>query len=146
MMKLNISQAAKAAGVTRATIHKHMRTGKLSAIVEDDGRRVIDVAELERVYGQLVSPDTVHTDSKNIHLDTPEVTSILRSQIERLEREIDVLRQERNTEKQGREREREEHRQERDKLHSIIEKQTLLLPRPQEETPPKKQKRWWHMS
>jgi DNA-binding transcriptional MerR regulator len=95
MMNLNISQAAKAAGVTRATIHKHIRTGKLSAIVEDDGRRVIDVAELERVYGQLVSPDTVHTNSKNMHLDTPEVTSILHSQIERLEREIDVLRQER---------------------------------------------------
>ena len=50
-MKLNISQAAEAANVTRATIRKHIKTGKLSAIVEDDRRRVIDVAELERVYG-----------------------------------------------------------------------------------------------
>src|SRR4029434_6665195 len=40
-----------------------------------------------------------------------------------------------------------EHRQERERLHGIIEKQTLLLAAPkQEPTPPPKKKRWWHFS
>jgi hypothetical protein len=40
-----------------------------------------------------------------------------------------------------------EHRQERERLHGIIEKQTLLLAAPkQEPAPPSKKKRWWHFS
>ena len=145
--RVNFTQAARMAGSTRATIHRYVNEGKLSVIVEQDGKRVIDVAELERVFGKLKTPDTVSHDSKKLHSDTPQITAILQSQIERLERQIDVLRQERDDERKGRERERDEQRQERERLHSIIEKQTLLLPKPQEETSPKKPtRRWWHLS
>jgi hypothetical protein len=142
LARVNFSQAARMAGSTRATIHRYVNEGKLSVIHEQDGKRVIDVAELERVFGKLKTPDTVSHDRQFLHSDTPQITVILQSQIERLERQMDVLRQERDAERHARERERDEQRQERERLHSIIEKQTLLLPKPQEETPPKK-RRWW---
>src|SRR5687768_17605260 len=144
--RLNFTQAARMAGTTRAAVHRYVNEGKLSVIAEQDGKRVIDVAELERVFGKLKTPDTVSHDSKTLHSDTSQITAILQAQIERLERQMDVLHQERDTERQAREREEAEQRQERERLHSIIEKQTLLLPKPQEETLPKRQtKRWWHM-
>jgi hypothetical protein len=100
---------------------------------------LIDVSELERVFSTLVTPGTLKPNRKDLHADTSHVATILQSQIERLERELDVIRQERDNEKRAREREREEHRAERERLHGIIEKQTLLLPTPKE---PEEKKGW----
>jgi hypothetical protein len=138
MAKLNISQAAQMAGVSRPTIHKKINSGELS-VEKTDGKTLIDVSELERVFGTLVTPGTPKPNRKDLHTDTSQVATILQSQIERLERELDVIRQERDNEKRAREREREEHRAERERLHGIIEKQTLLLPTPKE---PEEKKGW----
>jgi hypothetical protein len=135
MAKVNKSQAAQMAGVSRPTIDKKIKQGLLSAEKKEDGSIEIDVSELERVFGSLVAPDAAKPPRKDLHSDTSQVADILQSQIQLLQRELDVIRQERD-------RDREEYRQEKDRLLSIIEKQTLLLPKPQEETPPKK-KRWW---
>jgi hypothetical protein len=139
MAKVNISQAAQMAGVSRPTIHKKIKSGVLS-VEKMDGRTLIDVSELERVFGTLVSPGTPKPERKDLRSDTSQVATILQSQIERLERELDVIRQERDVEKRAREREREEHRAERERLHRIIEKQTLLLPVPKEA---EQKKGWW---
>jgi hypothetical protein len=43
---------------------------------------------------------------------------------------------------------REEHqadRREKERLLSLLEKQTLLLPKSQEDTLPIKKRRWWHV-
>src|SRR5262245_8717781 len=106
MAKLNISQAAMLAGVSRATIHKYLKSGKLSVSVNGAGSRVIDVAELERVYGPLVTPDTLSTNSKGLQSETPEIVTMLQVQIHRLEHETELLRQERDAERLARERER----------------------------------------
>jgi Helix-turn-helix domain len=113
MAKVNISQAAQMAGVSRPTIHKKINAGKLS-VEKVDGKTLIDVSELERVFETLVPPGR----RKDLHQDTSEVTAILRSQIEHLQRELDVTRQERD-------RDRDEYRQERDRLLTIIERQAL---------------------
>jgi hypothetical protein len=138
MAKVNISQAAQMAGVSRPTIHKKINAGVLS-VEKTDGQTLIDVSELERVFGTLVAPGTAKPNRQNRHADTSQVATILQSQIERLERELEVIRQERDSEKHAREREREEHRAERERLHGIIEKQTLLLPTPKE---PEQKKGW----
>jgi hypothetical protein len=78
-------------------------------------------------------PDTAKPLRKDLHLDTSQVATILQSQIELLQRELDVTRKERD-------RDREEYRHEKDRLLSIIEKQTLLLPAPKEPAP---RKAWW---
>ncbi len=53
MAILNYSAAARAAGVARSTIQRHIKSGKLSATTRADGARGIDTAELLRVFGEL---------------------------------------------------------------------------------------------
>ncbi len=53
MAILNYSAAARAAGVARSTIQRHVKSGKLSATTRPDGGRGIDTAELLRVFGEL---------------------------------------------------------------------------------------------
>lgn len=48
-----ISEAAKQTGLTRAGIHKAIKTGRLSATKDDSGNFQIDAAELFRVYSQV---------------------------------------------------------------------------------------------
>lgn len=50
MPEMTLSEAAKWAGVTRATIHKALRGGRLSGHKDAAGEWRIDPAELERVY------------------------------------------------------------------------------------------------
>ncbi len=60
-MKLNKSRAAKAVGITRATLDRHIKEKKLSTEKNGRGHLVIDVSELERVYDK-VDIDTVSND------------------------------------------------------------------------------------
>jgi excisionase family DNA binding protein len=46
----SLSQAAKRTGVSKATIHRAIKSGKLSALRQEDGSYQIDPAELHRVY------------------------------------------------------------------------------------------------
>jgi hypothetical protein len=127
--KFNVAKAAELAGVARQTIHRFVKKGKLSVEKTADGKTVIDKSELLRVFPNLVTPGASHM----LRPDTPQVTAILQSQIELLQRELDVTRQERQ-------RDREEYRQERDRLLNIIENQTHLLPKPGEQ---EAKKGWW---
>ena len=53
MTELSISAAARTAGVSRTTIQKAIKTGRLSVTTNAAGNRVIDLSELLRVYGPL---------------------------------------------------------------------------------------------
>lgn len=50
MAKVGVQRATELTGKSKSTIQRAMNTGKLSYEV-DNGRRLIDVSELERVYG-----------------------------------------------------------------------------------------------
>ena len=50
MALVNLTQAAKLAGVSRATIYRAINRGDLSKIKGDDEQPAIDTAELRRVY------------------------------------------------------------------------------------------------
>lgn len=45
-----LGEAARTAGVSKATIHRQIKAGKLSATRHDDGSYSIDPAELHRVH------------------------------------------------------------------------------------------------
>jgi Helix-turn-helix domain len=139
MAKVNISQAAHMAGVSRPTIHKKINTGELS-VDKANGKTFIDVSELERVFGTLIPPGTLKPNRQDLHVETPQVITILQSQLDRLQHELEVIRQERDSERRARERGEAEHRVERERLYEIIEKQTLLLPTPKD---PAENKGWW---
>ena len=48
---LNLSEAARRAGVARTTLYRDIKKGKLSATTMHDGTRGIDLSELLRAYG-----------------------------------------------------------------------------------------------
>jgi hypothetical protein len=116
MSKNNISQAAKMTGKTRTTIYKKIKSGELSAELGEDGNRLIDTAELLRVFGELVTPDTVSMDVHAIHSETPQVTPLLERQISLLEAENKRLHEQIASD-----------RREKERLLGLLEKQTLLL-------------------
>ena len=98
MSILTFSQAIRAAGVARSTIYRYVKDGKLSATRFPDGRRGIDTAELERVFGPLQSFDTSQTiaskQSRTAKIQPgmfqgwDEIVELLRQQVQLLEREL----------------------------------------------------------
>jgi len=133
MTKLNLTQAAQAAGIARGTLYRHIKDGKVTCEENDNGERVIDTSELLRVYKKLNSNGTSQGDVQNPEIEqreTPrdvQIEQVLREQISLLDKQNADLR--RDKEKAE---EREEKKQvEVDRLTGIIEKQqTLLLPAP----------------
>jgi hypothetical protein len=55
MAKVGIQKAADLSGKSKATIQRAMKSGRLSFEVDEAGEKVIDMSELERVYGPFSS-------------------------------------------------------------------------------------------
>ena len=98
MSILTFSQAIRASGASRSTVYRYVKDGKLSATRFPDGRRGIDTAELERVFGPLQSFDTSQTipskqartakKQAGMFQERDEVVELLRQQVKLLEREL----------------------------------------------------------
>ncbi len=91
-MKVSITKAASLSGVSRTTLYTDMNSGKLSYHLEGKNRRKIDVAELERVYGDLKINETkkvsssVKTEQTSLTKDAPLTElAVLRERVEMLE-------------------------------------------------------------
>ena len=98
MSILTFSQATRVANVSRSTIYRYAQEGRISVVRLPNGKRGIDVAELERVFGPLKKLDTsqniptkqvrtVKTQA-NVFQERDEVVGLLRQQVELLEREL----------------------------------------------------------
>ena len=51
--RLNVTQAAKVAGIARSTLNRAIKNGRVSISRDGQGNPFIDKSELERVYGDL---------------------------------------------------------------------------------------------
>jgi predicted site-specific integrase-resolvase len=135
MTKFNITQSAKAVGVSRKTIQRHLKEGKVSFEVDAQGKKWIDPSELIRVYGEIKAPDTpdiARQDEPKLQHDAgsdAQVTEVLQQRIEDLEGQVEDLRQDKEASR----------KREEDLLTIIKQQQTLLLPPPQQ---PKKAGLW----
>lgn len=104
-MILTIGQTAKAVGLSKTSICKHIENGKLSASWNNDTKppqREIDASEIMRVYGVDVTlpPSRRPTgDGKKHSDDTPlemvvkakdETIATMKAEIERLDRQVAV--------------------------------------------------------
>ena len=95
---LTFSQAIRAAGASRSTVYRYVKEGKLSATRLPNGKRGIDTAELERVFGPLQSFDTSQTIASkqggtakiqtSMFQERDEIVELLRQQVQLLEREL----------------------------------------------------------
>ena len=107
MALLDLTAAAKAAGISRQTLYRKMADGSVSWDVDHQGKRRIDTAELLRVFGPLHSHNEnlrdVSSDTARLGAETVEGYKIaidtLKSQVEserqrasRAESEVDFLR------------------------------------------------------
>lgn len=108
MTLLTITEAARAAGVSRRTIQRSLQSGRLSATTTATGERAIDTTELLRVYGPLrQSPsDTPATLSQPVTTDdapdTAMLVEILREQLHQAQAEKARLLSLLETEQQAR--------------------------------------------
>jgi hypothetical protein len=78
-MSYTLGQAARATGKTKPTIARAIKIGRLSATRTDDGRYMIDPAELHRVY-----PMTGKSDGQTQRFDTPGGTVSIPAEVEGL--------------------------------------------------------------
>jgi len=53
----NISAVHRLTGKARSTISNHMKAGKVSYILDDDGNKLIEASEIVRVYGDVLELD-----------------------------------------------------------------------------------------
>lgn len=93
MAMLNITQAARAAGVDRATIHRALKSGRLSATVGETGARAIDTAELARVFPLRSTGDPVTVGVLEQARQADELVAVLRERIRGLEEQRELYRQ-----------------------------------------------------
>ena len=121
-------QAAKAVGASKATIHRAIKSGKLSAIRQDDGSFLIDPAELYRVY------ETAHDNTKKQH-ETPFIVGETGETV-RLQAELDGAR----ALQLMLERQIDDLKLERDRWHAQAERLALAAAAPQ---PAPDRRAWW---
>jgi hypothetical protein len=133
MPQVGLKEAARLTGKNQSTIHRAMKSGKLSYKVNDSGERIIDIAELDRVF--QVSPDgkPVNNDNDILHAHVEELAK-LRLQLE-AERASQAVSRERLGEKDDI---INDMRLDRDKWRTQAEK---LLITDQRSKP--KRKTWW---
>lgn len=139
--QLTVSDAALQVGVTRQTIFKAIKSGKLSATQNNRGHMQINVVELLRVYGELQSPDQVAQNKVNRVQQSPSLPASVGLQlelermkllIERKDFELEQMR-ERVAELKTREQQANE---ERLRVFGLLEQQTRLLAAPSAATRP----------
>jgi len=138
-MKLGASKAAKIAKVARSTIYKDMDDGNLSFDLNNRGNKVIDISELERVYGPLSASDTKDkTKSGQIihHRNTEKDTknSVLSVEVKMLREQIERIDETNTRERERLERQLEEKTElidnlskKLDKAQDTIDRQTYLI-------------------
>ena len=95
MARHTISEAARITGKSRSTLHRHIKSGKLSKTTDETGAPVIDTSELQRVYGSLSHRDSV-SSSDIEHRDTPHENTDVMAELIALRRENENLREDRD--------------------------------------------------
>ena len=73
MAKINLTQGAKLAEIGRSTLNRHIKEGRISKTIGDDGKPYVETSELQRVYGRL-SHDTSSQTVPVTQRGTPQET------------------------------------------------------------------------
>ena len=71
MSKVSISEASRLTNKTRKTVYKYIQDGLLTVSMDTQGKKVIDISELIRVFGEIEMPEYTEVNntevSNNIH-------------------------------------------------------------------------------
>lgn len=132
---LTVADAAVRVNKSRQTLFDKIKRGQLSATVNSDGIKVIDVSELLRVFGRLLSDDELSQNQANKagQAIPSNLTSTLQLELELARLRLAHAEKELETSNRQLEEMRVRERQsieDRTQLLGVIERQTLLLAAP----------------
>ncbi|PZP53222.1 MAG: entry exclusion 1 domain-containing protein [Micavibrio aeruginosavorus] len=87
MAKIGAQKAANMTGVSKATIQRAMKSGRLSYEVDEHGQKLIDTSELERVF--TIKQDSASTSEAMIKAELQKATDML--EMERVKMRLRML-------------------------------------------------------
>lgn len=124
MATVNITQAAKLAGISRSYFHrKYIKAGLISVSTDTDGKKKIDTSELLRVFGSLegsqVYSDAAHPSTQQV---TPPEHTIVNNKTDH-SAEVEQLRRQLQETKESERRLRDEFLDRENWYRQQIEKQ-----------------------
>lgn len=93
-MRLTPSDAANLFGIHRATLYRHMASGRLSWVLEPNGSRALDMSELIRCYGEPpgnATPDATDATTSASEDATPATVRLLTELVELTRRQSEEL-------------------------------------------------------
>lgn len=88
MAKVGAQRAAELTGKSKSTIQRAMKSGKISFEHDKNGRRTVDVAELERAFG-LIPQESERNDREAVEAELEKAAQMLET--ERLKMRIKML-------------------------------------------------------
>ena len=74
MSKVSISEASRLSNKTRKTIYKYIQDGLLTVSMDTQGKKVIDISELIRVFGEIEMPEYTVVNNPEISNNIHQVT------------------------------------------------------------------------
>ncbi|MCB1556352.1 MAG: entry exclusion 1 domain-containing protein [Alphaproteobacteria bacterium] len=97
MAKVGAQRAGELTGKSKSTIQRAMKTGKLSYDLDANGRKVIDVSELDRAFG-LLPQEGERQERQSVEAELEKAAHMLetermRMQIKMLEEQLSVARE-----------------------------------------------------
>lgn len=113
--RLNLTQAARAAGITRRTLYNHINQGKVTASRDEKNSPVIDVSELIRAYGNVnlpVKKVPAVSHRENTHKNyTPDALETVRNELAELKQAVTLMLEDKTAREEERRRGEDERRQ-----------------------------------
>lgn len=122
-MYFTLGKASEATGMSKATISRALKSGKISGVKGEDGSYSIDPAELHRVFPAV----SRNSDVQQVMEQSAKPEMLGGTVV--LHRELEVLREERSRERAQLERQIEDLRGERDRLLGVVEEQAKSMAR-----------------
>ena len=86
MTILSVTEAARTAGVGKATIYRRLKDGTLTTSKQPDGSKGVDTAELLRVFGELKPQPDENASERSLRRH--EIVELLQRQIDSLENQL----------------------------------------------------------
>ena len=89
MAKVGAQRAAELTGKSKSTIQRAMNSGKLSYETDANQRRIVDVSELERVFGLSSPASTSAAPAASVEAELKKATDMI--ELERMKMKIKML-------------------------------------------------------
>jgi hypothetical protein len=117
---LNLSQAAKAVGITRRTLYNHVRSGKVTISRDMKNNPSVDVSELIRVYGNVRLPEKqiptiIHRENTHKNFSSEQL-DIVKKELADLKQAVTLMLEDKTT----REKERQHYEEQQQTLQDEV--------------------------